>query len=73
MSDAEAAEEAVMLGLRLTDGRPFAALAAQGVSFDKAHLMALQEDGLLMARDDCLQASDKGRLLLDYIIGRLLA
>ena len=73
LSDAEAAEEAVMLGLRLTDGRPFAAFAAQGVSFDKAHLMALQEDGLLMARDDCLQASDKGRLLLDYIIGRLLA
>jgi oxygen-independent coproporphyrinogen-3 oxidase len=73
LSDAAAAEEMVMLGLRLVDGRSIEALAAQGVSLDPMRRAALQEDGLLSARDDVLQASAKGRLLLDYIIGRLLA
>ena len=69
----EAAEEAVMLGLRLTEGRALTDLAAQGVALDKARILHLQEDGLLMAQPDRLQASEKGRLLLDYILARLLA
>jgi putative oxygen-independent coproporphyrinogen III oxidase len=69
----EAAEEAVMLGLRLTEGRALTDLAAQGVALDKARILPLQEDGLLMAQPDRLQASEKGRLLLDYILARLLA
>lgn len=73
LSDEEAAEEAVMLGLRLTEGIGLAALAQRGVRLAQDKIAALQNDGLLLARDDALQASDKGRLLLDYIIGRLLA
>jgi putative oxygen-independent coproporphyrinogen III oxidase len=73
LSAAEAAEEAVMLGLRLVEGRSLAALAAQGVVLDEARLAALRADGLLTGHAARLQASDKGRLLLDYIIGRLLA
>ena len=69
----EAAEEAVMLGLRLTEGRALTDLAAQGVALDKARILPLQEAGLLMAQPDRLQASEKGRLLLDYILARLLA
>ena len=62
-----------MLGLRLVEGRPLAELAAQGVMLDGTRLAALQQDGLLSAQKDVLQATEKGRLLLDYIIARLLA
>jgi len=72
LSDDEAAEELVMLGLRLSAGRPVKALAAEGVHLDRQKLAALKTDGLLVDRDDVLQATAKGRLLLDYIIGRLL-
>lgn len=73
LSDAEAAEEAVMLGLRLHEGMALTALEARGIALPSARLKSLQQDGLLAARDDALQVTAKGRLLLDYIIGRLLA
>ena len=73
LADDEAAEEAVMLGLRLIEGRSLAALAAHGVVLAPERLAALRADGLLTAHADRVQASEKGRLLLDYIIGRLLA
>ena len=50
-----------------------ATLAAQGVLRDAARVAALQQDGLLSPQKDVLQATEKGRLLLDYIIARLLA
>lgn len=71
-----AAEELVMLALRLVDGRALKILAQQGVQFDDARLQSmesLRSDGLLVADEAMLQATPKGRLLLDYIIGRLLA
>ena len=73
LTAASAAEEAVMLGLRLVEGRLLAELATQGVMLDGTRLAALQQDGLLSAQKDVLQATEKGRLLLDYIIARLLA
>ena len=48
-----------MLGLRLTEGRALTDLAAQGMALDKARILHLQEDGLLMAQPDRLQASGK--------------
>ncbi len=69
----EAAEELVMLGLRLVDGRGLHLLAEQGVSLEPTRLDGLKADGLLVDADNLLQATAKGRLLLDYIIGRLLA
>ena len=73
LTAAAAAEEAVMLGLRLVGGRSRAALEAQGVMLDSARVTALQQDDLLSAQKDVLQTTEKGRLLLDYIIARLLA
>ncbi|MCH1542053.1 MAG: radical SAM family heme chaperone HemW [Alphaproteobacteria bacterium] len=73
LSAQEAAEEAVMLGLRLADGVGVQALVQRGVALDPQKLTALKQDGLLAACDDVVQATDKGRLLLDYMIGRLLA
>ena len=67
-----AAEEILMLGLRLSEGRPLHILAAQGVRPDGERMAALIRDGLLVDDEKNLQATDKGRLLLDYLIGRLL-
>tara|TARA_B100000963_G_scaffold246507_1_gene215866 strand:- start:1234 stop:2391 length:1158 start_codon:yes stop_codon:yes gene_type:complete len=72
LSAAAVAEESVMLGLRLVEGRSREALVAQGVMLDGARIVALQKDGLLSPKKDVLQATEKGRLLLDYIIARLL-
>ena len=73
LTAAAAAEEAVMLGLRLVGGRSRAALEAQGAMLASARVAALQQDGLLSAQKDVLQTTEKGLLLLDYIIARLLA
>jgi coproporphyrinogen III oxidase-like Fe-S oxidoreductase len=47
-------------------------LAQRGFALDAQKLATLKQDGLLARRDDVVQATDKGRLVLDYIIGRLL-
>ena len=73
LTAAAVAEEAVMLGLRLVEGRSREALAAQGVMLDGARIVALQQDGLLSPQKNVLQTTERGRLLLDYIIARLLA
>ncbi|MGC6534703.1 MAG: radical SAM family heme chaperone HemW [Parvibaculales bacterium] len=71
--DAEAHQmEAVMLGLRLTDGISLADLAARHVVLDDARLAAARADGLLSDDPQKLQASRQGRLLLDTLIARLL-
>lgn len=67
------AAEAVMLGLRLIDGLALADLEARGVRLDAARLEAGRADGLLTSDKTRLQASPEGRLLLDYLLGRLLA
>jgi putative oxygen-independent coproporphyrinogen III oxidase len=65
--------EAVMLGLRLNDGVALADLAARGVVLDAARLAQARRDGLLSDDTTRLQASAQGRLLLDYLLGVLLA
>ena len=67
------AAEAVMLGLRLIDGLALADLEARGVRLDATQLEAGRADGLLTSDETRLQASPEGRLLLDYLLGRLLA
>ena len=69
----DAMAEAVMLGLRLADGMTLADLAARGFRLDEARLDKARADGLLTADKTRLQASQEGRLLLDYLLGRLLA
>lgn len=69
----DASAEAVMLGLRLIDGITLADLNARGVRLDAARLGNARRDGLLTSDETRLQASAQGRLLLDYLLGRLLA
>lgn len=69
----DAKAEAVMLGLRLNEGVSLSALQARGVQLDGARLARARADGLLTADSARLQASQEGRLLLDYLLGQLLA
>ncbi len=72
--DGESVEmEAVLLGLRLVEGIGLEALAARGVHLDPARVTSLREAGLLSSDATRLQASPAGRLILDHLIGRLLA
>jgi oxygen-independent coproporphyrinogen-3 oxidase len=72
--DGESVEmEAVLLGLRLVEGVGLDALAARGVHLEAARLADLRAAGLLSADTSRLQASPEGRLVLDHLIGRLLA
>ena len=72
LDDAERAVEAVLLGLRLRKGRSLTALAAQGVALSPQGLADARAAGLLSDDETRLQASDKGRLLLDTLLGLLL-
>ena len=72
LDDDARAGEAVMLGLRLTAGVALADLAARGVVLDAAKLAAARDDGLLSDNALRVQASPRGHLLLDTLIGRLL-
>ena len=72
LDDEARAGEAVMLGLRLRAGVALADLAARGVVLDAAKLAAARHDGLLSGDALRLQASKRGHLLLDTLIGRLL-
>ena len=65
--------EALMLGLRLVDGLPLADLQARHIDIAPPRLERLRADGLLSDDRQRLQASAKGRLLLDYVLGELLA
>ena len=64
--------EAVLLGLRLSDGIALADLAARGIELEAARVEKARADGLLSDDTTRLQASPQGRLLLDTLIGRLL-
>lgn len=72
------AHERIMMGLRLKDGLDFAWVAAL-CGFDIARYINpqkrafLTEQGLLVARDDRLQATLKGRLVLNSLTSALLA
>lgn len=72
--DAEARQaEAVMLGLRLIEGVALDDLAARNVVLSAERLARARADGLLSHDTTRLQASPQGRLLLDYLLGILLA
>lgn len=73
LDDDDRRAEALMLGLRLTDGVALADLAARGVHLEAARLEAARAQGLLSDDAARVQASAQGRLLLDYLLGVLLA
>ena len=62
--------ERVMLGLRLTEGLPTA--DADGPTLDPAEVHALVAEGLVDVGDERIRLSDRGRLLADHVVRRLL-
>lgn len=64
----EAAEERLMLGLRVSEGVPLAELSA----LEMAKLDEMVGVGLLTIDDDRLAATPAGRLVLDRVIGELV-
>ena len=69
----EAAEEALMMGLRLREGVSLERLQRAGLALDPFVINELCEDGMLVASPDRLVATPQGRLVLNAVLRRLLA
>ena len=67
----EAAEERLLLGLRIDDGVAFAEIAALGLSPDTPKVKTLVEADLLVNDRIRLRATRTGRLVLDRLTGTL--
>lgn len=67
----EAAEERLVLGLRIDDGVAFAEMAPLGLSPDLPKVRDLVEAGLLADDPERLRATRAGRLVLDRLTGAL--
>jgi putative oxygen-independent coproporphyrinogen III oxidase len=61
--------EFVMMGMRLTEGIPVTPLIGH---VDEARIAALSDDGLIWRDGARIGATDKGTLLLNYVIRQLL-
>ena len=72
LSEREAAEERLLVGLRLAEGVSLDALAPVGLSADSPVLTGLVEAGLLRLTRGRLAATPAGRLVLDPVLGELL-
>jgi oxygen-independent coproporphyrinogen-3 oxidase len=73
LSSAEAAEEYLLMGLRLAEGIDMARLAAIGGRIAESRLATLEGDGLLKRDANRLAATPKGRLVLERLILELAA
>ena len=74
LNAAEAADEYLLMGLRLSEGIDLARLAAiGGRALDEDRLQALAREGLLTRNDTRLAATPKGRLVLNRLILELAA
>ncbi|NGM51768.1 coproporphyrinogen III oxidase [Caulobacter sp. 602-2] len=71
LTPVEAAEERLLLGLRIDDGVAFAEMAALDLSPDTPKVKSLVETGLLVDDPVRLRATRQGRLLLDRLTGVL--
>ena len=67
----EAAEERLVLGLRIDDGVGFSEMAPLGLTPDLPKVRDLVEAGLLVDDRDRLRATRAGRLVLDRLTGAL--
>jgi putative oxygen-independent coproporphyrinogen III oxidase len=74
LSAAEAADEYLLMGLRLSEGIDLARLAAiNGAVLDEARIAMLEREGLLARHDTRLAATPAGRLVLNRLILELAA
>ncbi|MBU6157056.1 MAG: coproporphyrinogen III oxidase, partial [Alphaproteobacteria bacterium] len=71
---ADAFTEAVLMGLRLTEGIDLRALEAEtGQSLPEARIRTLRDQGLLVSGEGRLAATPSGRLVLNSVLRVLLA
>ena len=74
LSAEEAAEEYLLMGLRLAEGIDLERLAAiGGGALDEGRVAALESDGLVTRKGTRLAATPKGRLVLNRLILELAA
>ncbi len=66
-----AAEERLLLGLRIDEGVPFAEVGQLGLAPGSAVVAMLGDAGLVEVRGDRLAATPAGRLVLDRVIAEL--
>jgi coproporphyrinogen III oxidase-like Fe-S oxidoreductase len=71
LTPVEAAEERLLLGLRIDDGVAFDEMAALALSPDTPRVKSLVEAGLLADDRHRLRATRSGRLVLDRLTGML--
>ncbi|RYF94166.1 MAG: coproporphyrinogen III oxidase [Caulobacteraceae bacterium] len=71
LSPVEAAEERLLMGLRIDAGVGFDELAPLGLTAGHPEVVALAADGLLRPDHQRLRATRRGRLVLDWITGQL--
>ena len=72
LSAEEAADEYLLMGLRLSEGIDLERLAAiDGRTLDEARIASLVQDGLVARNGTRLAATPKGRLVLDRLIVEL--
>ena len=70
----EQASEYLMMSLRLAEGADLARYAAlSGAPLDDARIAGLENDGFLRQTDDRIVATPQGRILLNAMLGVLLA
>ncbi|WP_334176561.1 radical SAM family heme chaperone HemW [Pseudoxanthobacter sp.] len=75
LTDAESADELLLMGLRLTEGVDLARHAAlAGQPLDSGRIAALQDEGLVALRGNSrLAATPRGRLVLNALVAALAA
>ncbi|MBI1686979.1 radical SAM family heme chaperone HemW [Caulobacter hibisci] len=71
LNPVEAAEERLLLGLRIDDGVAFSEMAALDLRADTPKVKSLVESGLLVDDPHRLRATRHGRLVLDRLTGVL--
>jgi len=72
LSPTEAAEERLLMGLRIDEGVAFSDLAGLGLSPQSPRVRDLVAEGLLADDPQRLRATRPGRLVLDWVTGRLV-
>ncbi|SIT12547.1 oxygen-independent coproporphyrinogen-3 oxidase [Gemmobacter megaterium] len=74
LSQDEQTAETILMGLRLVDGIPNSTFARMGVNLNTwTSLVEMTQEGYLARSDHAVQATPKGRILLNSVIARLLS
>lgn len=72
ISDSDMAAEYLIMGMRLSEGIEIARYEGFGGRFDAFALAQLETDGLVRVHDGRINATPRGRLVLNTLIGELI-